>query len=56
MVRVHLIVTEMSHPIDPMTAYTCFAPDYLPYFHLLGTRQALHLVTSFPFPNQASRG
>jgi hypothetical protein len=56
MVRAHLIVTEMSHSIDPLTAGTCFAPDYLPYFHRLDTRQVIQLVTSFPFPDQAPRG
>ena len=56
MVSVHLIVTEMSHPIDALTGRTCFAPDYLPYFHLRDTREALHLATSFPLPDQASRG
>jgi len=38
MVRVHLIVMEMSHSIDPLTGFTCLAPDSLPYFYLLGTR------------------
>ena len=38
MVRVHLIVTEMRHSIDPLTGFTRLAPDSLPYFHLLDPR------------------
>jgi hypothetical protein len=46
----------MSHSIDSLTGCTCFVPDSLPYFHLPRTRQALNVVTPFPFPDQASRG